>query len=574
MPQLRPELPVIDALLSENNSDGGYAHPGGSVAEKEVAWRAWDETVELFRIWFEAPYEGSFEGAFTDMLSARELLALPGKAEALRWVGGDATLDVVGTLDWKSKRYMREPAKEILEVLRWAPELQDEEVKIKIALAELVCYVGYAAAEGQSWGGEVIAYATDNMNVRAWLTSRKAKCALARHLLRILGMLEARWCFRTLSYYIRTYHNLTADWVSRESKEVVEAELEKGGWTKVYPVEGWGLYLVDALKGVFRWPGDRGGSGLQVRRAREGEAVYQAVEGRGVSIEVGEGWHPWGYAWRRLGGDLRMLKSGGRPFWEALETSLDYGCKIWQGEEVIWVFASVGQDLWMGSRKTLLDAVEKCAPMGVMVDVPSSGPKDGIAADLRKRGYEIGLWRIRCTDYGDGVAKVKWVIVGVRNAGEVSGWQLPAATATEPNGVAKLVKSGHKTGEWLDDGWDVCLSRRISTSGERMLPWPAGHAWPRGEKAKKMLVYDIRGPSLTPRLTARRLVRTRESAGCQWMRNGCSMEARQRPTLSSDRQEALRLISRMRSCARCRRGAHMPWSVGPKGTVRRQRRIR
>ena len=172
MPQLRPELPVIDALLSENNSHGGYAHPGGSVAEKEVAWRAWDETVELFRIWFEAPYEGSFEGAFTDMLSARELLALPGKAEALRWVGGDATLDVVGALDWKSKRYMREPAKEILEVLRWAPELQDEEVKIKIALAELVCYVGYAAAEGQSWGGEVIAYATDNMNERSGLVDQ------------------------------------------------------------------------------------------------------------------------------------------------------------------------------------------------------------------------------------------------------------------------------------------------------------------------------------------------------------------------------------------------------------------
>ena len=231
-----------------------------------------------------------------------------------------------------------------------------------------------------------------------------------------------------------------------------------------------------------------------------------------------------------------MLKSGGRPFWEALETSLDYGCKIWQGEEVIWVFASVGQDLWMGSRKTLLDAVEKCAPMGVMVDVPSSGPKDGIAADLRKRGYEIGLWRIRCTDYGDGVAKVKWVIVGVRNAGEVSGWQLPAATATEPNGVAKLVKSGHKTGEWLDDGWDVCLSRRISTSGERMLPWPAGHAWPRGEKAKKMLVYDIRGPSLTPRKEGTMLVADSQAPGEnkgvrwlsvdeEWLLNGGTAEA-------------------------------------------------
>ena len=98
-------------------------------------------------------------------------------------------------------------------------------------------------------------------------------------------MLEARWSLRTLSYYIRTYHNQTADWVSRESRDVVEAELAEKGWTKVPPAEGWGLYLVDALKGVFRWPGDRGGSGLQVRGGREVQEIYRAVEGQGVN------WH-------------------------------------------------------------------------------------------------------------------------------------------------------------------------------------------------------------------------------------------------------------------------------------------
>lgn len=195
---------MLDTLLSEKHSDGGYAYPGGDDEEREVAWQAWDETVELFRVWFEMPTDGGFEGAFTDMLSARELLALPGKASTLRWIGGDATLDVIGSLDWKDKRYMRESAKEILEVLKQAPELRGEEVKVKIALAELVCYVGFAAAEGARWGGETLAYATDNMNVRAWLTTRKARCPLARHLLRILGMLESRWNFRTLSYYIRT----------------------------------------------------------------------------------------------------------------------------------------------------------------------------------------------------------------------------------------------------------------------------------------------------------------------------------------------------------------------------------
>lgn len=36
------------------------------------------------RIWFQAPYEGSFESSLENMLSTRELLALPGREGRLR----------------------------------------------------------------------------------------------------------------------------------------------------------------------------------------------------------------------------------------------------------------------------------------------------------------------------------------------------------------------------------------------------------------------------------------------------------------------------------------------------------
>lgn len=211
IPALRTELSVLDVMLSANKADGGFIRPNvkGRAAE-EAAWQAWDETVELLRIWFEVPYESSFEATFDEMLTPRELLAIPGRGERLRWVGGDATLEVIGTLDWKSKAFMREPAGVMLEVLRGAPELCGEEAEIRIAIAELVCYVGYAAAVCKDWGGEIVAYATDNMNVRAWLATRRARAPMARHLLRILGMLENRYRFRTLAFYIRTYHNVTA----------------------------------------------------------------------------------------------------------------------------------------------------------------------------------------------------------------------------------------------------------------------------------------------------------------------------------------------------------------------------
>ena len=251
IPPLRTELSVLDVMLSTNKADGGFIHPNveGEAAE-EAAWQAWDETVELLRVWFEVPQESSFEATFDEMLTPRELLAIPGRSECLRWVGGDATLEVIGTLDWKSQAFMREPSGVMLEVLKGAPELCGAEVEVRIAIAELVCYVGYAAAVCDGWGGEVVAYATDNMNVRMWLATRKARTPMARHLLRILGMLETRYRFRTLAFYIRTYHNVTADWVSRESKEVVEEELLRRGWSKVSPAEDWPSYLKDALHGV------------------------------------------------------------------------------------------------------------------------------------------------------------------------------------------------------------------------------------------------------------------------------------------------------------------------------------
>ena len=384
MPQLRTELPVIDTMLSESLSQGGYVRPKtarGTEDEETQAWAAWDETLELLRVSFEVPYEGNFEAAFDTVLTPRELLAVPGTEQRLRWIGGDATLEVIGTLDWKEKRFMREPARMMLSVLESAPELCGEEVEVRIALAELVCIVGFAAAEGLRWGGEVVAYATDNMNVRSWLASRKARTPMARHLLRILGMLEARYRFRTLAFYIRTYHNVTADWVSRVSKGVVEGDLKNKGWTKVDPVEGWGNYLKDALEGIYRWPGDDGGR--QVRGARTQETIYRPVVAEGFCIEVANGGRPWAAAWQRLGGE-ELTYDNSREEWALKAWGRG---RRWKDEAVKWVFCSLTEDGWYYGRKALFACVQACVPDAVLVDMPHQGPKDDVIAKLKKLGY-------------------------------------------------------------------------------------------------------------------------------------------------------------------------------------------
>ena len=508
IPPLRTELSVLDVMLSVSKADGGFIRPNveGRAAE-EAAWKAWDETVELLRVWFEVPYESHFEATFDEMLTPRELLAIPGRGERLRWVGGDATLEVIGTLDWKSKSFMREPAGVMLEVLKHAPELCGEEVEIRIAIAELVCYVGYAAAACSGWGGEIVAYATDNMNVRVWLATRRARTPMARHLLRILGMLESRYRFRTLAFYIRTYHNVTADWVSRESKEVVEKELLTQGWRKVEPAEEWPNYLRDALRGVYRWPGDKGSTAMQIRGARDGDEVphYRPVEAKGRLVELGCGFAPWALAWARLGGQA-LIMPGGDGGWRRDHAVHDVGFEVWdEREEILWLACSLSEDTWSYGRRRWRRALEACKPKGVIVDMPDKGPRESVMETLRNQGFGVSTQRVRCTDFGDAVAKVKWIVIGFQGWKRPPGREGPKPTAVEVNGIDRIASQGpEKAARRCFEG-DIILSSRISTTGDRMLPWPAGHAKETGG-GKKRLVYDIRGPALTPRKDEEMLV--------------------------------------------------------------------
>ena len=139
-----------------------------------------------------------------------------------------------------------------------------------------------------------------------------------------------------------------------------------------------------------------------------------------------------------------------------------------------------------------------CSPAGVILDMPDKGPKESVVETLRAQGFGVGVHRVRCTDFGDAVAKVKWIVVGLRGRSQPLSREEPRPTAVEVNGIDKVTHGGGRRSlEQCFEG-EVTLSSRISTSGDRMLPWPAGHARV-ASAGKKQLVYDIRGPALTPR---------------------------------------------------------------------------
>ena len=206
-----------------------------------------------------------------------------------------------------------------------------------------------------------------------------------------------------------------------------------------------------------------------------------------------------------MGGRSLILHEDGTE-WGRNYCRQDAGLDRWdEKEEVAWLACSLSEDTWSYGRRRWKKALDACAPKGVIVDMPDKGPKESVVKALRDLGFGVSFHKVRCTDFGDAIAKVKWIIVGLRGWGQSPAREGPCPTAVEVNGIDKVAcKELGGPARRRFDG-DVALSNRISTSGDRMLPWPAGHARS-FEEGRKQLVYDIRGPALTPRRNEEMLV--------------------------------------------------------------------
>ena len=60
-----------------------------------------------------------------------------------------------------------------------------------------------------------------------WITTRKAGNRYASFRLRVLTYHEVLYAFRTLPAYIRTYHNWTADFLTRATEREIRREMRR-----------------------------------------------------------------------------------------------------------------------------------------------------------------------------------------------------------------------------------------------------------------------------------------------------------------------------------------------------------
>ena len=241
MPALRPLLSATNTFLGPPTPEG-MAKPRGALEEQRRAWGRFWEAVELQCLLVDNRSEWSvrFTHALVEALTVRELLALPGGRERIIWASGDATLERVGAVDWSNKEayalrvdqyqatleaMAAQATDDLLGPRRVSrPEPPEEEREtLMVALTELLAVVLLAVHQHQKWIGKIVLYFGDNQVVIAWLGKRQAKHPMASFLLQTLAAIVACHGLFLHSAYLRTYHNVVADALTREdAKEVME----------------------------------------------------------------------------------------------------------------------------------------------------------------------------------------------------------------------------------------------------------------------------------------------------------------------------------------------------------------
>ena len=202
-----------------------------------------------------------------------------------------------------------------------------------------------------------------------------------------------------------------------------------------------------------------------------------------------------------MGGRVCRLPGNRDQCEAAIEGSSLKGTECLQSEEdLTWVFASIAEDSWGGTRSYVRQFVKEHRPSNALIDLAREGPVREMQADFKKLGYVVNVNEYLTTHFGDPVAKRKFVLVAHRGslANDATFPDEAPRSAAEPASIKRALDSaaGAVRQEWLASDVEVTLNNKISTSGDRTLPWPAGHY---KEGDKKELPYDIRGPALTCR---------------------------------------------------------------------------
>ena len=427
LPTMANFLQASNELLGPPDS-GGYAHPRGTPQRQRRSWIRFWEAVELQRLLVDnrLVWEARFTHPLTEALSVGEAMAFC--REDVIWASGDATLEKVAAIDWSSKKAFavdvadfQEHIKTFMKEACFESESEDEGFEDSgyiISVTELLAAVTLAALCARNWQGRLVLYGGDNQNVIGWLDKRQARHPVAVYLLQVLAALEAAHSFRFCGAYVRTYHNVTADDLTRKEPAQVMKEqglspLENAAEAlRVYLERGW-------VKRALVWAGQADADRCQALRLadrRSGDTHPFLTQPKpGLDLTSVD-----------LSGELQrykleFLSRGAKCYSESESTELEVN-----GLDVLTLTLKAGE--FDDALNRLSRGAVRARPRLVWVDTLTENLAIKVQQKLKEDGYETRLFQV-----SGRTLKIK--------CGGVDGWLLEAELGGQASHAGRQMKN-------------------------------------------------------------------------------------------------------------------------------------
>ena len=278
-------------------------------------------------------------------------------------------------------------------------QLGETKPDLIISYAELMAFVAFATQRGAEWRGRLVLFATDNGNVESWVRKWGPRPRAARYLIRVLRYLQAKFGFEVLVAYVRTYHNVTADLITRTDEAGYQRMCQRKGLRHLDVRGAWDEMVQRApseagVVTLFHLDAEDANIATQLRASR----VARLQEDRPLPelprlIEVRGHLGQWALAWQALGGEARVqfrasAEDLGRRHWTRASggaTPTPPADKDWKGAVVA---ASLGPDpRGREGRDLLLSAAERGA-RGVLFDLAEAHPLGPLQAAAKQLGWD------------------------------------------------------------------------------------------------------------------------------------------------------------------------------------------
>ena len=183
-----------------------------------------------------------FSGTFSELIGIHREAVLPEQDRTIVWFSADATPSRIGGVNWNTRGYfVEEPDKftrPLLPTTRDLPHINEIEY-----LVEVMC----TALWGYDDNRLIICGVTDNITSNSWITKGKARRGAGLTIARTFHLWLLRQAFKFYSFYSRSEHNISADFLSRSPPGEINAWAQANGMTRAAPGATWEDFVKTSL---------------------------------------------------------------------------------------------------------------------------------------------------------------------------------------------------------------------------------------------------------------------------------------------------------------------------------------